>query len=65
MEFISLPWASKGHLSSMAAFNWEDKRYDLVYNWFDHLKDKGHYINEFYLVFDLAVVDLDFRNPKE
>jgi REP element-mobilizing transposase RayT len=36
--------------------------YDLVYNWFDHLKSKGHYINGFVLMPNHVHALIAFRN---
>ncbi len=36
--------------------------YDLVYNWFDHLKDKGHYINGYVIMPNHIHALIAFRN---
>ncbi len=36
--------------------------YDLVYNWFDHLKDKGHYINGYVIMPNHFHALIAFRN---
>ena len=36
--------------------------YDLVYKWFDHLKDKGHYINGYVIMPNHLHALIAFRN---
>src|SRR3990170_6009330 len=36
--------------------------YDIVYNWFDHLKGKGHYINGYVIMSNHLHVLIAFRN---
>ena len=36
--------------------------YDLIYNWFDHLKSKGHYINGYVIMPNHFHVLIAFRN---
>ena len=34
----------------MVVINRQNNGYDIVYNWFDHLKTKGHYINGYVIM---------------
>ena len=39
--------------------------YDIVYNWFDHLKEKGHFINGYVIMPNHVHVLLSFINTKQ
>jgi REP element-mobilizing transposase RayT len=39
--------------------------YDIVYNWFDHLKSKGHFINGFVIMPNHVHVLISFINAKQ
>ena len=38
------------YVSPMVVINRQNNGYDIVYNWFDHLKTKGHYINGYVIM---------------
>jgi REP element-mobilizing transposase RayT len=38
------------------------KSYDLIYNWFDHLKSKGHYVTGYVIMPNHVHALIGFRN---
>ena len=52
---------------TFTCFNWlplieKTNGYDLIYNWFDHLKDKGHYLNGYVIMPNHVHAIIAFRN---
>jgi REP element-mobilizing transposase RayT len=41
------------------------KGYDIIYNWFDHLKSKGHYINGYVIMPNHVHVLISFIKPQQ
>lgn len=55
---------------TITCFNWlslleQVKGYDLIYNWLDHLKSKGHYINGFVIMPNHLHALIAFRNTRQ
>ncbi|MES2848726.1 MAG: hypothetical protein V4685_06695 [Bacteroidota bacterium] len=65
-----IPYSSGHFFITFTCFNWlplidTTNGYDLLYNWFDHLKQQGHYITGYVIMPNHVHATIAFRHSKK